>query len=79
MPPLPRSRTHRMTTTPPLDELFLPCAVCGHMVDADRTAEPDEERIAHTTTGTTYHHTDVAQIDKDVEPQVPKFGIGCWF
>ena len=78
MSPLPRTRTHRMASTPPLDELFLACAVCGMYVDADRTASPREEQIVHTTTGTTYHSSDVASIDVEVTASVPKFGAGCF-
>lgn len=78
MPPAPRTRTYRMQSTPPLDELFVPCAVCDHQVDADRTASPERERITHTTTGSTYHATDVADIDKDVEPGIGKYA-SCWF
>ena len=79
MPPQPRGRLHTMKSTPPLDESFVPCAVCGHLVDADRTASPEREQIVHTTTGTVYHASDVATIDKDVRPHVPKYGSGCFF
>lgn len=73
-----RTRTHTMTSERPLDEVFLPCAVCGMYVDADRTASPDEEQIVMTVTGSTYHHTDAISIDKDTNPHGPKFGIGCF-
>mgnify|MGYP001571702083 FL=1 len=79
MPPTARTRTHRMRGTPPLDELFIACAVCGMQVDADRTASPDQEQITMTVTGSTYHDSDVANIDKDTNPHGPKFGAGCWF
>ena len=78
MPPLPRTRTHRMASTPPLDELFVACAVCGMQVDADRTASPREEQIVHTTTGTTYHSSDVASIDVEVTASIGHFA-SCWF
>ena len=79
MPPAPRSRSHLFRSTPPLDELFLECQVCGMQVDADKTASPEQEVITHTTTGTTYHDSDVANIDLDVEPVVSKYGGGCFF
>ena len=78
MPPLPRTRTHRMATSPPLDELFLACAVCGMYVDADRTASPREEQIVHTTTGTTYHSSDVASIDVEVTASIGRYA-SCFF
>ena len=76
MPSTTRTHGHN---TPPLDEIFLQCAVCGMWVDAERTASPREEQIVHTTTGTTYHSSDVASIDVEVTASVPKYGAGCWF
>jgi len=67
-----------MTSSPPLDELFVECRVCGMQVDADKTASPAKEVIVHTTTGTTYHASDVADIDLDVEPSIGHFE-SCWF
>lgn len=81
MPPGARTRTHTMSSDRPLDEVFLPCAVCGMQVDADRTASPEEEQIVHTTTGTTYHSNDAASpglIDLDVAPSIGKFA-SCFF
>ena len=78
MPALPRTRTHRMANSPPLDEIFLACAVCGMQVDAERTAMPREEQIVHTTTGTTYHSSDVASIDVEVTASIGHFA-SCWF
>ena len=66
-----------MASTPPLDELFLACAVCGMYVDADRTASPREEQIVHTTTGKTYHSSDVASIDVEVTASIGHFA-SCW-
>ena len=71
------TRTHGQNT-PPLDEIFIPCAVCGMQVDAERTAMPQQEHIVHTTTGTTYHSSDVASIDLDVNPTIGHFA-SCWF
>mgnify|MGYP001565145064 CR=1 FL=1 len=78
MPLKPRTRTYVMKSTPPLDEIFVPCAVCGQLVDADKTASPERERIVHTTTGTVYHASDVATINKDVRPHAGKYS-SCWF
>lgn len=79
MSPIARTRTHTMSSERPLDEVFLPCAVCGMQVDADRTASPDQEQIVLTTTGTVYHHATATSINLDVAPSVPKYGAGCFF
>ena len=78
MPALPRTRTHRMANSPPLDEIFLACAVCGMQVDAERTAMPQQEQIVHTTTGTTYHSSDVASIDVEVTASIGRYA-SCFF
>ena len=67
-----------MKSERPLDEVFLPCAVCGMQVDADRTASPNEEQIVHTTTGTTYHHITATSIDVEVTASIGRFA-SCWF
>lgn len=78
MPPVARTRTFTMTSERPLDEVFLPCAVCGMDVDADRTASPNEEQIVYTTTGTVYHHATATSIDLDVAPSIGRYA-SCFF
>lgn len=60
--------------TPPEDEERVRCVVCGWPgVDAKRTGQPETTPTVYTSTGTTWHASDLALIDKVVTFTVPAY------
>mgnify|MGYP001587548481 FL=1 len=70
-------RSHYYRSSPPEDDEEVRCDVCGATIRADITHTSDQTLFAYTVTGTTYHHADLSQIDRQVDP-VSRSRVNCW-